>query len=273
MKTPGTTDLPTVIGQAASARNLQVLALTPLLVFSHSAAISLGVGILLCCMAMGGKALSLLSLRLSFAVNGSRQGARAMNPSVISCLFFVIYALWAAIVIAVIDTTHFAFSRALGSYLYLIVCSAYLLAEARSLHGLDLSGYPFFVPRTAADSDATTPALLPEWIALLRPLSYYVLLLVGFAMVREGLYTGSMMRDWQLLLPFTVSAENVAIYSRAQQLVPMAGMIPGGFILLGLFIALLRLAGQRFNTEFRLFSPEPTASPGSAKRARVTEKL
>lgn len=163
---------------------------------------------------------------------------------------FVFYLFVLAVFTTMIDLIlrkyFFALHRELGLYTALICCNfALLLHVDTQLH-----------------KDA--------WWQILTPTAMtgagIVLALAGFAALRELLIYGSLLADWQLLLPVT-SATDMTPVTTPPVRIAFAKLAPAAFFLLALLLALRNLLQPQS-------APTPDAETVTpVTRARVTGKI
>ena len=212
---------------------VQLLGLSPLLALSDrsSTALALGVGTFL------------VGLCAALSGFGLRRYLSGHWRYPVYCL---ILAFYTSLLALLLEAFFYPLWREMGVYLPLIACNLGLLLRFE----------------TYASAD--------DWLWVGRDSSKFcagmVAALLGFAMLRELLVSGTLFSDWALLMPASESLQPQA-RQQAGELFRFASLQPAAFILLGLVIAALRYTGLLREPPLENNSAEPVA------RARVTGRL
>ena len=215
---------------------VQLLGLSPVLAISTTVANGLGLGI----------STALVMLLSSFTVSMLRT---TINRQWRYVWYLAITASYTTILDILLQWFYFPLHRELGIYVPLICCNFAVL--------LRLEVYAFGHHWRSSIKDAAVTG------------SGFIAALVVLSGLREYIGTGTLMSNWQLLLPTSISAGLIEDSSSAGELFNFALLLPAAFILLGLLVAgknLINdsLAGNRLE-QAEEFEP--------IKRARVTGGL
>lgn len=215
---------------------VQLLGLSPVLAISTTVANGLGLGI----------STALVMLLSSFTVSMLRT---TINRQWRYVWYLAITASYTTILDILLQWFYFPLHRELGIYVPLICCNFAVL--------LRLEVYAFSHHWRSSIKDAAVTG------------SGFIAALVVLSGLREYIGTGTLMSNWQLLLPTSISAGLIEDSSSAGELFNFALLLPAAFILLGLLVAgknLINdsLAGNRL---------EQAEDIEPIKRARVTGGL
>jgi electron transport complex protein RnfE len=215
---------------------VQLLGLSPVLAVSTTVVNGLGLGL----------STALIMVLSSVTVSLLRA---SINRQWRFVWFLMITACYTTLLDIMLQWFYFPLHKELGIYVPLICCNFAVLTR--------LEAHAFTHHWRSSVKDAAVTG------------SGFIAALVVLSSLREFIGSGTLMANWQLLLPATSAAAFTSESSTVGGWFDFALLLPAAFILLGLLIATRNLIDSYLQTRLAL----PTGATEAIKRARVTGSL